>query len=55
MAILFISHDLKAVSYLCERLYVMKDGKIADEGKKEHGVFQLTNSYAQKLFQAMGW
>nr|WP_235616356.1 dipeptide/oligopeptide/nickel ABC transporter ATP-binding protein [Lysinibacillus parviboronicapiens] len=54
MAILFISHDLKAVSYLCERLYVMKDGKIVDEGKKEQGVFQLTNSYAQKLFQAMG-
>ncbi|QDQ03065.1 ABC transporter ATP-binding protein [Lysinibacillus fusiformis] len=54
MAILFISHDLKAVTYLCERVYVMKDGVIVDESKKEQGVFRLTNNYAQKLFQAMG-
>nr|WP_230491840.1 dipeptide/oligopeptide/nickel ABC transporter ATP-binding protein [Lysinibacillus sphaericus] len=53
MAILFISHNLKAVSYLCERLYVMKDGVMVDESKKEQGVFRLTNNYAQKLFQAI--
>lgn len=53
MAILFISHDLKAVSYLCQRIYVMKAGKIVDECHKEQNTFHFTDNYAQKLFQAM--
>ncbi|MFJ7405832.1 MULTISPECIES: ABC transporter ATP-binding protein [unclassified Lysinibacillus] len=53
MAILFISHDLKAVSYLSERIYVMKAGEIVDEQYKEQDGFNFTDSYAQKLFQAM--
>jgi len=53
MAILFISHDLKAVSYLCQRIYVMKSGEIVDECCKGRDGFTFTDSYAQKLFQAM--
>lgn len=53
MAILFISHDLKAVSYLSERIYVMRAGEIVDEQHKEQDGFHFTDSYAQKLFQAM--
>ncbi|WP_231595759.1 MULTISPECIES: ABC transporter ATP-binding protein [unclassified Lysinibacillus] len=53
MAILFISHDLKAVSYLCDRIYVMKAGTIVDESNKENNGFTFTDSYAKMLFQAM--
>lgn len=53
MAILFISHDLKAVSYLCDRIYVMKSGEIVDESRKCEGGFAFTDKYAQMLFQAV--
>ncbi|MFJ7666492.1 ABC transporter ATP-binding protein [Lysinibacillus sp. NPDC097195] len=53
MAILFISHDLKAVSYLCQRIYVMKTGKMVDECYKEQDGFHFSDSYAKRLFQAM--
>ena len=53
MAILFISHDLKAVSYLCDRIYVMRNGAIVDESYKEKDDFAFTDSYAQRLFQAI--
>ncbi|MFJ7919675.1 dipeptide/oligopeptide/nickel ABC transporter ATP-binding protein [Lysinibacillus fusiformis] len=53
VAILFISHDLKAVSYLCNRIYVMKSGEIVDESRKCEGIFAFTDRYAQMLFQAV--
>lgn len=53
MAMLFISHDLKAVSYLCDRIYVMKTGEMVDESYKKQNSFAFTNSYAQMLFQAI--
>ncbi|WP_155591016.1 ABC transporter ATP-binding protein [Lysinibacillus cavernae] len=53
MSILFISHDLRAVSYLCDRIYVMKAGVIVDESYKEKEGFTFTDSYAQMLFQAI--
>ncbi len=53
MAILFISHDLKAVSYLCNRIYVMKSGEIVDESRKCEDGFAFTDKYAQMLFQAV--
>ncbi len=31
-AILFISHDLSLVKRLCERIVVMKDGRVVEEG-----------------------
>jgi len=53
MAILFISHDLKVVSYLCDRIYVMNAGEIVDESPKKEGSFTFTDNYAQMLFQAI--
>ena len=35
MAILFIAHDLKVVTYMCNRIYVMKNGEIVDESSKD--------------------
>ena len=33
MSILFISHDIKVVEELCDYLYILKEGRIVDEGK----------------------
>lgn len=53
MAILFISHDLMAVEYMCERMYVMKDGKIVEQSVKLEGQFELSHPYSKKLFDTV--
>ena len=53
MTILFIAHDLQAVMYLCNRVYVMKDGEIVDESVKTDGEFHFTHPYAHKLFNSV--
>ncbi|WP_415579408.1 ABC transporter ATP-binding protein [Filibacter tadaridae] len=52
MAILFISHDLQVVEYMCNRIYVMKDGEIIDESSKNEGEFKFSHQYSRKLFSA---
>jgi len=53
MAILFIAHDLRVVEYMCDRIYVMKDGKIVDQSSKKEGAYEFTHSYSKKLFQSV--
>lgn len=53
MAILFIAHDLKVVTYMCDRIYVMKNGEIVDESSKLDHKFTFSHPYSNKLFQAM--
>jgi ABC-type dipeptide/oligopeptide/nickel transport system ATPase subunit len=53
MAILFIAHDLKVVTYMCDRIYVMKKGEIVDESSKVDHQFTFSHLYSNKLFQAM--
>ncbi|WP_216667899.1 ABC transporter ATP-binding protein [Sporosarcina jiandibaonis] len=53
MAILFIAHDLKVVTYMCDRIYVMKNGEIVDESTKVDHQFNFLHPYSKKLFQAM--
>lgn len=50
MAILFISHDLRVVEYMCKRIYVMKSGEIIDEGIEKEGNFIFSQPYSKKLF-----
>jgi ABC-type dipeptide/oligopeptide/nickel transport system ATPase subunit len=52
MAILFIAHDLQAVAYMCDRVYVMKEGEIVDESVKVEGEFGFTHPYSKELFEA---
>ena len=52
MAILFIAHDLKAVTYMCDRVYVMKDGEIVDQSVKVEGGFDFSHPYSKRLFEA---
>ncbi|MCM3710594.1 ABC transporter ATP-binding protein [Sporosarcina luteola] len=51
MAILFISHDLKVVQHLCDRVYVMEGGGIVEESVKRDGRFSFTHPYSLMLFE----
>ncbi|MDN4606652.1 ABC transporter ATP-binding protein [Sporosarcina highlanderae] len=51
MAILFISHDLKVVEHLCDRVYVMQGGRIIEESVKRDGHFSFEHSYSLMLFE----
>ncbi len=52
MALMFISHDLKAVARLCTRLMVMEDGKIAETGDKLAIFGKPQHEYTKKLIVA---
>lgn len=50
---IFISHDLGVVHYISDRIMVMKNGKIVEEGSADDIYFHPKNSYTQKLIQAV--
>jgi microcin C transport system ATP-binding protein len=52
MAILMITHDLGIVRKMAERVYVMTDGKIVEEGATEQIFQNSQHAYTQKLLAA---
>jgi peptide/nickel transport system ATP-binding protein len=52
MALLFISHDLKAVAYLCSRVLVMNNGLVVEHGPAEAVLRTPAAPYTQKLVGA---
>lgn len=52
-ACLFISHDLQVVRYMSDRIMVMKDGKIVEEGITEEVCQQPTEAYTQSLLSSI--
>ena len=53
MATVFISHDLGAVSQVCERVCVMYAGRIVEEGTIEQLFAQPRHPYTRGLFDAI--
>jgi peptide/nickel transport system ATP-binding protein len=53
MAIVFISHDLGAVSQICERVCVMYAGRIVEEGTITELFSQPRHPYTRGLFDAI--
>ncbi len=54
LAVLFISHDLRTVYELCERVIVMKNGKIVEEGAKNALYFNPKEEYTKALLTSAG-
>lgn len=54
MAILFISHDLATTAYLADRLMVMKEGIIVEEGPTEKLLYKPQNAYTEALLANCG-
>ena len=52
MAILLITHDLTIVRHIAERVYVMTQGKIVEEGNTARIFEQPQHTYTQKLLNA---
>lgn len=53
LSILFISHDLNVVYQMCDRLLIMKDGKILEEGKTEELFQNPKESYTKQLLDTI--
>ena len=52
IAILFISHDLRVVYNLCDRVMVMKSGKIVEMGELRDVYFNPQHPYTKSLMDA---
>lgn len=52
-AILFISHDLSLVEYLCEHVIVMKDGEIVESGSAKEIFNFPREQYTKELIAAI--
>lgn len=50
---IFISHDLAVVHYICNRILVMQQGKIVEEGTADQVYYHPENEYTKKLVNAI--
>jgi len=53
LTMLFVSHDLAVVRYLCDRVMVMQSGKIVESGLTEPLYAQPQNEYTKTLLGAL--
>lgn len=53
IAIIFVSHDLAVVSELCDRVLIMKNGEIVEEGSTEQIFNRPQASYTKTLISAV--
>lgn len=51
-AILFISHDLSLVARLCDRVLVLKNGKVVERGTKDDIFYRPKQEYTKQLMAA---
>ena len=54
LSILFISHDLRVVYQLCDRVMVMRDGLIVEEGEIDEVYRNPKHEYTKQLLTASG-
>lgn len=48
---IFVSHDLPLVSNLCDRVMIMKDGKVVEEGKTKDVMRNPQHPYTKELLR----
>jgi ABC-type microcin C transport system duplicated ATPase subunit YejF len=53
LTMLFISHDMSVVRYLCDRVVVMQKGKLVEEGKTEEIFAAPQQEYTRQLLAAI--
>ena len=52
MSLLFISHDLPLVSSIAERVLIMRDGHIIEQGETERVLAHPNDSYTRNLLRS---
>lgn len=53
LTLLFIAHDIAVVEYLCDKIMVMTQGKIVEQGTAREVCKNPKNSYTKKLIAAV--
>ena len=53
VSIILVSHDLALVSMICDRIMVMKDGIIVEQGETEKVIGDPQDSYTQSLLSSI--
>jgi len=54
VAILFISHDLRTMYHFCDRIMIMKNGKIEEEGEPSSLYRNPATEYTKLLLESAG-
>lgn len=54
LSVLFISHDLRVVYQMCDRVMIMQSGKIVESGETEEVYFSPKQEYTRTLLNAAG-
>ena len=52
-AIIIVTHDLGVAAYMADRIVVMKNGVIEDQGTREHILHETEHAYTRKLMEAV--
>ena len=52
-SVLFISHDIAVVASICDRIYVMRDGRIVEQGAAEEIVNSPQHPYTRELLRSV--
>lgn len=53
ISIVFISHDLRVVRYMCDRVYVMYDGEVVEAGETSAVFSNPSHQYTESLLAAI--
>jgi ABC-type microcin C transport system duplicated ATPase subunit YejF len=53
LTLLFISHDMSVIRYICDRVVVMKEGKLVEQGATEELFNHPKEAYTQQLLAAV--
>lgn len=53
MAYLFICHDLALVQQFCDRVLVMENGKIVEEGPADEVILRPKEAYTRRLLESV--
>jgi peptide/nickel transport system ATP-binding protein len=52
LALLFITHDLRVAAQICDRVVVMQNGRIVEQGATREVFLQPRETYTQALLAA---
>ena len=52
-SIIIVTHDLGVASYMADKVVVMRDGVIEDQGSRQHILRETDNAYTKKLMDAV--